>query len=242
MVVIEHKRYNEYVLENEPHIKSRASYVLLVDYLKRNDEFYGKFELIKYFKFREEFLSNILNNIGYLECSYCHRKDLIIGYTKIEDSHLNNKINNLATIDHIIPLSKGGPKYDVKNCTCSCKKCNRRKNDKNVDEFLNDNIKISKIPSTTVFRYEDWLRKRIMLSKSTIDETKDSNTKIASFNKIKAYEDCLTNPNVDYLKNIINNLEIVKINTNNINEKISIGGKLCAYKQAINYLIIHNNG
>jgi 5-methylcytosine-specific restriction endonuclease McrA len=128
----QHTTEKHYIECDEPHQKSYASYLMLVDYYRKLDvDYLTEYEkLEKYFKFREEFLTNELQSKGYLECAYCHRKDLIIGYTTIKDSILNNSIKNLATIDHVIPISKGGKIYDVNNCVVSCKKCNNKKADK----------------------------------------------------------------------------------------------------------------
>ena len=46
-----------------------------------------------------------------------------------------SQIGNLLEVDHIVPLSKGG-NNDLENLTTSCRKCNRQKKDKTVDEFM----------------------------------------------------------------------------------------------------------
>jgi hypothetical protein len=40
-----------------------------------------------------------------------------------------------ATIDHVIPLSKGGDSKDPKNLVLSCRSCNARKRTRNYEEF-----------------------------------------------------------------------------------------------------------
>lgn len=104
----------------------RASYLLLRNKLYEQDENHWSIELKKWLKFRNTFLAKqVVDNK--LTCVYCDRDDLVTGYHEFDKINLNNKIKNLATIDHIYPLSKGGAKYDEANCCCSCKKCNNTK-------------------------------------------------------------------------------------------------------------------
>ena len=53
-------------------------------------------------------------------CQYCGKN------TK---QKYNQKCNDSATVDHIIPQSKGG-KSSWDNCVCACKECNNKKADK----------------------------------------------------------------------------------------------------------------
>lgn len=46
------------------------------------------------------------------------------------------KIGGILECDHIVPFSKGGSN-ELDNLTTSCRKCNRQKKDKSVQEFLN---------------------------------------------------------------------------------------------------------
>lgn len=57
----------------------------------------------------------ILKRDNYI-CSYC------------------NQVGGILEIDHIIPITKGGTN-DFHNLTTSCRKCNRQKKDKTVQEF-----------------------------------------------------------------------------------------------------------
>ncbi len=57
---------------------------------------------------------NILIRDNY-KCLYCENK------------------NNSMTIDHVIPISKGG-KSSFQNCVCSCKNCNNKKKDRTPSE------------------------------------------------------------------------------------------------------------
>ena len=51
--------------------------------------------------------------------------------------------DNAPELDHIIPLSKGGP-HTYKNTQCSCRKCNQRKSDKIVvkEIFIKVNVSL----------------------------------------------------------------------------------------------------
>lgn len=61
-----------------------------------------------------------------MSCSYCGR-EVKIGF----DAN-----DLLATIDHKIPLSRGGT-WKRNNLTCACRRCNNEKADMLVDEFMN---------------------------------------------------------------------------------------------------------
>ena len=50
-------------------------------------------------------------------CVYCGSKD------------------DILEVDHITPISKGGTN-DLENLACSCRRCNRQKKDKSVEEFF----------------------------------------------------------------------------------------------------------
>ena len=62
----------------------------------------------------------------------CEEYDYKCAYCGIEDADL--------TIDHVIPLSRGGTDY-ISNIVPACLSCNSRKKDKNLEDFL-DEIKM----------------------------------------------------------------------------------------------------
>jgi 5-methylcytosine-specific restriction endonuclease McrA len=101
------------VVVDIPHSQSLGALV------KLNRE-YNKAQLSKWLTFRNEFLSN-----SDLICTYCGRDDLI----KDQPENIVKQVSNLATVDHVYPVSKGGPRYDVNNCVVSCQKCNQQKAD-----------------------------------------------------------------------------------------------------------------
>ncbi len=102
----------------EPYVGSMAALVLL-------GRTYRDAELAEWFEFRDEILDEAEARDGKLVCSYCKRDDLV---RKLPD--YVKKAANLATIDHMVPVSKGGEKYDKKNCAIACYGCNQRKADK----------------------------------------------------------------------------------------------------------------
>jgi len=103
------------VLVENPHLQSLAALVKL-------SKGYSKEELAKWLEFRDKFLSQF----DKLVCVYCDRDDLV----KDQPEELSKLLPNLATIDHVHPISKGGKKYDPDNCVVSCQKCNQNKADK----------------------------------------------------------------------------------------------------------------
>jgi len=103
------KRNRIYV--DNPYIQSLAALILLEKDL-------ASLELVEWLEFRLKFL-----NSNELTCHYCNRKNLEIEV----DMTNREKLKNLATIDHIIPISKGGAIYDINNCVVACFFCNQRK-------------------------------------------------------------------------------------------------------------------
>jgi len=93
----------------KPHIQSRAAYL----YLRYN---LRMVEVNHWLELRAEYLSQF----DTLTCEYCGKTDL---------KAVTDKRSELATIDHIKPLGKGGPKFDTNNFAVSCSKCNNKKGD-----------------------------------------------------------------------------------------------------------------
>jgi hypothetical protein len=59
-----------------------------------------------YSKFRRRFLKNEVKEKGTLSCIYCKRDKL---------NPLTKKLEKLATLDHVQPLSRGGKRLDPDN-------------------------------------------------------------------------------------------------------------------------------
>lgn len=113
--------------------KSRASYILLREHLRLQDEDYIKSLVSReeMMAFSRDYLSKEKELKGDLVCSYCGKPHLEIEYEGMKISP-----DKKATIDHIIPVSKGGERLDPKNIRVACEKCNNEKGDKSLEQFL----------------------------------------------------------------------------------------------------------
>lgn len=114
-----------------PHIKSYAALILLQNYLYVRDKDYLEDNFMVRINFSRDYLSDQLKQHGKLTCKYCSKTDLQIEYS---DMHVSKA--NKATIDHVIPLSKGGKFYDLNNIVIACSKCNCSKGNLMPDEFM----------------------------------------------------------------------------------------------------------
>ena len=109
------------VLVEDPHPQSYAAQLklraqLLREAMKTGDEWNYYF----WASFRCKYLGRQRKEHGMLNCSYCDKKDL-----KIE----TKAIELLATIDHVLPVSKGGAMFDESNLKVACYECNQKKGD-----------------------------------------------------------------------------------------------------------------
>lgn len=117
----------------EINFKSRAAYILLTNYFRFLDEDYiksmsSRCEMIE---FSRDYLTKVKEREGIIICSYCGTSHLEIEY---DGMHIRKEIK--ATIDHIVAISKGGDIFNPENIRVACEKCNTKKGDKSVDEFL----------------------------------------------------------------------------------------------------------
>jgi len=102
-----------------PHIQSYAALVQLKRKLQTQ-------RLNSWLKFRDDFLNHMLTVHKDLICIYCNRSNLL----KAVPDESKQSIKILATIDHIIPVSKGGDEFDYNNLAIACRPCNERKSNK----------------------------------------------------------------------------------------------------------------
>ena len=93
---------------------------------------YGYVSYDKYIEYLEKKRTTRLYNIDvslwYKLLSFIFKRD---NYTCQYCGSIGGKLEG----DHIIPISKGGTN-DLENLTTSCRKCNRQKKDKTVEEFI----------------------------------------------------------------------------------------------------------
>lgn len=107
------------VLVVEPAVQSRAALLLLHKRLLRSAVYYG---YQGWLRFRIETLERWLAERGDLVCAYCGKTGLQI--------EADNKDSLCATLDHVIPRSKGGAVMDLNNLVVACSPCNGKKGDK----------------------------------------------------------------------------------------------------------------
>lgn len=65
------------------------------------------------------------------KCFYCERRTVI---RKIISGE--RQPNNLATLDHVVPLSRDGAFAPTRNCVVACRACNHARGNMAQDEFL----------------------------------------------------------------------------------------------------------
>jgi 5-methylcytosine-specific restriction endonuclease McrA len=114
--------------------KCYSSLLLLTNMYKEldPDEIEKRERRFRLIELSRGFLSEVLKREGHLKCTYCPKDNL-----QIEFDGMKVTRNIMATIDHIVPISKGGAIYDYENLCVSCSKCNGKKGDKDLQTFLN---------------------------------------------------------------------------------------------------------
>lgn len=103
------------VLVGDPHPQSMAALALLGIQL-------SEVERAEWLEFRLRFFKKQPE----LTCLHCGKTDLLVD---------TPDLHKLATVDHIVPLSKGGPMYDEDNCLVACFRCNNNRKNQDLEEF-----------------------------------------------------------------------------------------------------------
>ena len=104
-----------------PDIQSRASYIeLITEYQAETKDYWWRWLM-----FRDEWVWEQYKRYGTLTCCHCGRKNL----------KFCGNGRDVATVDHIIPVSLGGPKYDTTNFQLMCAKCNSRRGNMSMEKF-----------------------------------------------------------------------------------------------------------
>ena len=127
------KRLFHKILVDEPHIDSLASYLLMKKDFERLDPYIKeqKIPFRIWLTFRNRLLLRLKKqNKGNLICTYCRREHLVTNF-QLKGIRQERK----ATLDHVVPLAKGGMRFDESNLVACCSKCNEKKG--HLREFPN---------------------------------------------------------------------------------------------------------
>ena len=128
------KRINKHnIIEDKPNPNSLAGYILLKQMYRYRDSVRRPKdrEWRMWLTFRNKLIKKIRKkNKGKLVCAYCGKEHLNANHgsrTAVKGYK--------ATLDHVIPLAKGGAKYDPRNLVVACDTCNGSKADLSLEEF-----------------------------------------------------------------------------------------------------------
>jgi 5-methylcytosine-specific restriction endonuclease McrA len=114
--------------DGEINIQTHAHLVLL-------QQTYSRLEQRRERKACKKFLAAQMELLGSLTCAYCHKPDL-----KLKSS----KRHEAATVDHVVPKSKGGKADDPSNFAVCCNSCNKKKDSLSAHDFSNSRYIIKK--------------------------------------------------------------------------------------------------
>lgn len=110
-----------------------AQFIMLKQEYKLKDESRKvPLDVRVYLNFRNKLIKKIKKaNKGKLTCEYCGERNLDPNFRNLSSKRKK------ATLDHFIPLSKGGSKFNTDNIKISCDSCNQKKKDTDPKLFLN---------------------------------------------------------------------------------------------------------
>ena len=120
-------------IQFEPEPNTYASALLLRNQLLLQDtDFLESYNgrMIK-IQFSRDTLTFWKSLLGSLFCVYCMKKDLQIEY----EGMLINE-NQIATLEHIIPISHNGDIFNLDNVVCACGKCNHNRGNNTLKNWL----------------------------------------------------------------------------------------------------------
>lgn len=117
----------------EPTANTYAASVLLRNDLQLQDaDFLESFEgRMLRIQFSRDTLTKWQKQLGTLFCVYCHKTDL-----QIEYDGMLVKREEMATLEHLNPISKGGSPFDLDYIVCACGRCNHNRSNKDLEYYL----------------------------------------------------------------------------------------------------------
>lgn len=125
------KRHRFIVFSDVPHPQSQAGLILLkLQYLKMDIRQRGDNDWRIWLTFRNRYLRRQRKINGSLVCYICGKDKLIANFNSPYSIGGRG-----ATVDHRVPLSKGGKKFNEENLEVCCDPCNSGKSDKSLEEF-----------------------------------------------------------------------------------------------------------
>lgn len=83
-------------------------------------------EVSDWLTFRAAFLKAVKEVQGGLRCHYCGQDGLL---EKVGEHSTKAELRRMATVDHVVPRSRGGSERDPENLVVACWSCNQRKAD-----------------------------------------------------------------------------------------------------------------
>lgn len=132
-ILISKKKSSFHKITGTVSSQSMASYIQLKAYYQSLDRNY---QILRHYKriwlnFRNRVLRQRQKLAkGNLVCHYCGNSHLV---TNFKAPGVKNQFK--ATLDHVMPRSKGGGEFDESNLVVCCFKCNQKKKDLLPDQF-----------------------------------------------------------------------------------------------------------
>ena len=119
------------VLTDNPHLQSLAALVLLTQtlVLLTHKQSPKPKEYRVWLRYRKWVLKEYMLDHKKLYCHYCGRGPL---KAQSRSNH------DIATLDHVKPISKNGERFHTSNIVIACFSCNNRKADKDLDQFISN--------------------------------------------------------------------------------------------------------